>query len=154
MLCPTLEVKPAHQSMIMSVSLSDIANSLRTQDNLATADPMFCVQKLVRDVGYELSYTDGRCWVNSRDESTVYDDDEDFEEPVGDDWEVTGYKDRWETVMVAFTRAGCNDYLAANGHNVRAEAHNGRVRTYVESFFRCGEMLRIRAFLLAYGINS
>lgn len=127
------------------------AENLRTQDNRCTADPMFCVQIKVRDVGYDSAYSDNRCWHDSANEQTIYDDDPDFKEPEGDEWDKFGYLDRWETVMVAFTQAGCEEYLRLNGHNDRRRAHNGEVRIYAESFNRCPEMLAIRAFLLASG---
>ena len=124
--------------------LKNTAENLRTQDNRCTADPMFCVQIKVRDCGYDTQHTDNECWWNPELLEVAYD-----QEPDGDEWEGPyGYKDRWETVMVAFTQAGCEEYLELNGHNDRRRAHNREVRIYAESFQRCPEMLAIRAFLL------
>ena len=121
---------------------------LNSQDNRCTSQPMFCVQRKVRDVGYDADYATGNCWRDSANEETIYDDDKDFKgEPEGDEWEHFGYVDRWETVMVAFTQAGCDEYLLLNGHNDRRIAHNGEVRIYVESFYRCPEMIAIREYL-------
>jgi hypothetical protein len=137
----------------LQARLSKIGELLHTQDNRITADPMFCVQIKVRDIGYDTDLSDGLCWVEVYDrEVVIYDDDVGFKtEPKGDEWEEYGYKDRWETVMVAFTEKGCEDYLKANGHNVRRRAHNGQVRIYADSFYRCEEMLTIRAYLMGIG---
>lgn len=111
---------------------------------------MFCVQIKRRDVGYDSNYTDNKCWLDSANEEIIYDDDKDFKgEPEGSEWEEFGYVDRWETVMVAFTEGGCKEYLILNGHNVRSRAHNGEVRIYAESFWRCPEMIAIRKALMS-----
>lgn len=129
--------------------LSLIGEKLRTQDNLMTQNPMFCVQMKVRDCGFDVAYSKSRCWWNAGKLETVYDDDPDFKEPEGDGWEKLGYEDRWETVMVAFTEAGCNQYMELDGHNVKRRAFRGETRIYVESFNRCPEMIAIRNFLIA-----
>ena len=122
----------------MSNDLLDIAARLRTQDNRCTAEPMFCVQEKIRDVGYDPAYSDGNTiWIDmkSGDYTEV--------QPETPDAEEFGYKDRWETVMACFTEEGCRDYLRQNGHN------HGETRIYVESFRRCDEMIRIRRFLMS-----
>ena len=121
-----------------------ISDRLRAQDNRATQHPMFCLQKLVRDVGYVPGYGDGETvWIDMQSG--------DYEEvaPETEGAEEFGYKDRWETVMVAFTEQGIKDYMCKNGHNVQRVAYNGQTRIYVESFRRCDEMIKIREFLLS-----
>lgn len=81
-----------------------IGHQLRTQDNRITANPMFCVQVKVRDVGYDYSFSDTACWLDGANEDVIYDDDADFKEPEGDQWEKFDYKDRWETVMVIVSK--------------------------------------------------
>jgi len=126
--------------------LRDISERLRTQDNRITENPMFCVQIKVRDVGYDTAYCDNACWWNPELQECRYDDEPDNIK----EWDGPyGYKDRWETVMVAFTEGGCKKYLDLNGHNDRRRAHEGEVRIYVESFNRCPEMIRIRESLMA-----
>lgn len=125
-------------------ALFAIGERLRTQDNRCTADPMFCVQVKVRDVGFDSAYAEQYCWHDGANDETIYDDDKNFKEPEGDEWDKFGYRDRWETVMVAFTEAGCEEYIRQNGHN-----HRGEKRIYAESFRRCPEMLAIREFLMA-----
>jgi hypothetical protein len=128
--------------------LAAIGERLRTQDNRITENPMFCVQIKKRDVGYDSAYASNTCWHDAAGEETIYDDDPDFKQPEGDHWDEFGYVDRWETVMVAFTEKGCEDYLRLNGHNDKRKAHNGEVRIYVESFNRCEEMIAIRQALI------
>lgn len=139
----TTETTPA--KAVESSALFDIGERLRKQDNRCTQDPMFCVQQKKRDVGYDAAYAVNRCWHDSANQETIYDDDKDFKgAPEGDQWDEFGYVDRWETVMVAFTEKGCEEYIALNGHN-----HLGELRIYAESFRRCPEMLAIRAFLMS-----
>lgn len=124
--------------------ISEIGKNVKNQDNRMTSNPMFCVQIKVRDIGYDADYGDDFCWWNSEQLETVY------EEPVDlTGWTKFGYKDRWETVMVAFTEKGCEEYLALNGHNDKRRAHNSEVRIYVESFNRCPEMIGIREYLIS-----
>ena len=125
-----------------------------------TAEPMFCIQSLHRETGYDSSYADNRCWWNAELMEVVYDDDndqqkqdlefkldEDGDPPEG--WEGPfGYKDRWETVMVALTQEGLDNYMRQDGHNVKRAAFRGQTRTYVESFHRCREMIDLRAALI------
>lgn len=59
-------------------TIQQIAEDLRTQDNRCTSDPMFCVQMLVREVGYDAAYSGQRCWHDSANDETIYDDDPDF----------------------------------------------------------------------------
>lgn len=129
--------------------LKAIGQRICTQDNRITQHPMFCVQIKRRDVGYDSDYASGKCWHNTENDQTIYDDDKDFQEPEGPGWGEFGYVDRWETVMVAFTEGGCKEYLELNGHNDRSRAHNGEVRIYAESFNRCPEMIAIRESLMA-----
>ena len=150
-----MEPEPATNPNTQSVSdsgheLIPIATRLQEQDNRCTANPMFCVQIKVRDIGYDSDYCDQLCWRDDANEITVFDDDPLDRKPdtSGDEWVEYGYRDRWETVMVAFTQAGCEEYLRLNGHNDRRQAHNGEVRIYAESFNRCPEMIAIRKFLL------
>ena len=131
-------------------TLVAIGERIATQDNRITQNPMFCVRIKVRDVGFDTLYSDNKCWHDSANEETIYDDDKDFKgEPEGDQWDEFGYKDHWEIVMVAFTEEGCKEYLELNGHNDRSRAHNGEVDIYVESFNHCPEMIAIRDALLA-----
>ena len=134
-------------------NLKTIGEQIRIQDNQCTANPMFCVQRLIADSGYDWRYADSnQCWWNPEECEWLYDtppedwdDDRRGEEQNG--WEMFGYQTRWETVMVAFTKKGCEEYLNENGHNDRRVAHNGEVRIYVESFNRCPEMIGVREFL-------
>jgi hypothetical protein len=123
--------------------LMDISERLRTQDNRCTTDPMFCLQIKVRDWGYAPQYGgDDTVWIDM--ESGDYEE----VEPETEGAEEFGFKDRWETVMVAFTEQGIEDYMRQDGHNVKRRAHNGETRIYVESFRRCDEMIRIRECLI------
>lgn len=116
----------------MTDQLNAIAARLRTQDNRITQNPMFCVQQKCRDI-VPADFTGTNIWMLDGEEV-----------PEGtEDAEEYGVRERWETVLVAFTEDGCKEYLALNGHNLREP------RIYVESFNRCPEMIAIRDFLLS-----
>jgi hypothetical protein len=126
--------------------LPDIKTRLGEQDNRCTAEPMFCLQIKVRDIGYDPNYVDGNTvWIDTQN------GDYDEVPPESEGAEEFGYKDRWETVMVAFTEQGLLDYMTVDGHNVKRRAYNGETRIFVESFRRCDEMIRIRRALLGVG---
>ena len=124
-------------------TLKEIGERLAIQDNRCTMNPMFCVQILVRNVGYDPNYGTHTVWINM--ESGDY---EEVEEGI-EGAEEFGYKERWETVMVAFTEEGCKEYLELNGHNIKRMAYKGEVRIFVESFNRCPEMIAIREALMS-----
>lgn len=132
------------------MTLKEIGQRLIKQDNRCTANPMFCVQIKVREIGYDSAYSDNTCWYDSANEVAIYDDDKDFKEPTGIDWEQFGYKDRWETVMVAFSEQGCEEFIE-RAHDLRRQAFRGEVRIYVQSFNRCAEMIYIRESLIKEG---
>lgn len=147
---PNITDSPDAPLAVRSSDLLAISERLKTQDNRITQHPMFCVQIKIREVGYDTGYSDNKCWHNFETMETIYDDDKDFvDAPEGKEWDEFGYKDRWETVMVAFTEGGCKEYLDLDGHNVKRRAHNGEVRIYAEYFRRCPEMIAIREALMA-----
>jgi hypothetical protein len=129
--------------------LLEISQRLKAQDNRCTAEPLFCLQMLCRDVAYDPGWVDNHCWHNMGTMETVYDDDPDFKEPEGEGWQEHGYVDRWETVMVAFTEQGLKDYMVLDGHNVERRAFRGKTRIYIETFRRCDEMIAIRKYLMS-----
>jgi hypothetical protein len=131
--------------------ISDIADRLKAdaaKNDHCTQDPMFCLQIKVRDIGYAPGYSSGETvWVdpeNNFEEAPKPEDQADQEILHQEGLVQLGYRDRWETVMVALTRQGLEDYMELNGHNVRRRAYSGETRIYVESFFRCEEMVRLR----------
>lgn len=114
--------------------LAEIAARLQTQDNRCTENPMFCVQTKRRDLVPD-GFSSDSIWVLDGEE--VDEGTEGAEEYY--------VRERWETVMVAFTEDGCKEYLRQNGHNLTEP------RIYVESFNRCPEMIAIRKALLDLG---
>lgn len=129
--------------------MQQIGELIRTQDNLATSDPMFLVQERVRIYGVGMNYTDSYEWVN--DDGNVADEEygksleRRQEEGIGgeDPWTKTGYIDRWEFVTACFTRQGCERYIALNGHNLNTP------RIYVASAYRNKEFIAVRKILMS-----
>ncbi len=129
------------------VLLSSLARQLRTQDNLATSIPIFVVQQQRRTYGIDTAWSDHVCWLHS-------DELDEVEPGLASSLEAgwhdgageprgffrTGYRDDWEFVTACFTWRGCEDYILANGHNLRSP------RIYVESGYRNREWEELREF--------
>lgn len=129
------------------MTLPEISTNLKTQDNRITAEPIFLLQVKVREEGFDSGYSDSQCWINF-DNEVIYDDDKDFVEPEGKEWDNFGYRDRWETVTMCFTEEGCKRYMKINGHNVKPRAFRGEWRIYVDTLYRNEEMINIRKALM------
>jgi hypothetical protein len=129
--------------------IKDIGELLRTQNNHYTDQPMFIVQKKVRDWGFSSGHAEDYKWVNSDDCEEEADEEKAAElEALDDDYEDTGpweksyYRDRWEFVTACFTEQGCKDFIEADGHN------HGELRIYAEGSFRNNEFRRVRNALM------
>lgn len=143
-------------------ALMQVSIELNSQDNLATSDPVFMVQKKVRGT-VPSGHSDSFVWLdedydevdgetaarlNELDDAIVLlsTSDQDFL----DSHDKSYFVDRWENVQPFFTRKGAEDYIAINGHNVagRFPIKEG-VRIYVESGWRNHEWQEIRTFLMS-----
>ena len=107
------------------------------ENNRCTDQPMFILQKKVRDWGYSSGHEEGYKWVNSDDYEDEANEEKAAELEALDDacegtgpWEKCYYRDRWEFVTACFTEQGCKDYIEADGHN------HGELRIYAEGSFR------------------
>jgi len=120
--------------MKLDCELLAIAARLKTQDDRCTAEPMFCVQERRREYGYHPDYAVDYVWID--------DDCEETTEATPGARKVY-YKDHWRDVMVAFTEHACEIYIRQNKHNL------GETRIYAKSFYRCYEMIDIRAWLMS-----
>lgn len=130
--------------------LRKIGHEIRTQDNLATENPIFMVQQRRRLYGMSWEYTDNCTWVHEDGGEEI---DEDGRVELEESWQTNGctyidgchrvgYVDIWENVQPFFTRKGAEEYLRVNGHNLRPET-----RIFVESGWRNREWADIRATL-------
>ena len=141
-------------------TITDIAAALATQDNECTANPMFVVQKHERIWGLGLEYTEDYAWISvadferqQADEKTAkklealhdesYDDEIELEDADGEKikWTRVGYRDQWVFVTACLTRAGCEEYLRMNGHNL------GKTQIFVEGESRNLEWAALRAHI-------
>ena len=133
--------------------IAEIGNLLRTQDNRSTDAPLFIVQEQRRTYGFDPQWANDSeiAWLDGCNDSVEATPEEhakmeaawqeDEEEPDG--WTRTAYQDTWHFVTACFTEAGCNDYIARNGHN-----HRGKLRVYADSSYRNEEFRAVRAFLM------
>lgn len=112
--------------------LESMAEELATQDNCATENPIYVVQRRRRRYGFTEDYRSGVAWLSDEGEC----------EP-GDQGAVkTGYIDEWEWIQPFFTMNGALRYIAANKHNL------GKARVFVASGHRNDEWKFVRELLM------
>lgn len=136
------------------MTIKEISDLRKTQDNSwhCTSEPIYLVQRRVRDYGMDPTYCDEYVWVDS-DGDKVEDEDliarlEEAEHNYCGDEESRGYskvyyRDRWEFVTLFFTEKGARDFIEANKHRYE----EGEIRLYVDSAYRNGELKAIIKFL-------
>ena len=119
------------------MNAAEIGLAIQTQDNACTAHPIFMVQSQRRIYGMDPDYSEEFVWLHA-DECDEVDSilaaelegeyQKTYDEREG--YRRVAYMDLWENVQPFFTRAGAEDYLARNGHNLKTP------RIYVESAYR------------------
>lgn len=128
--------------------ISKIGHLIRTQDNRATADPIFIVQQKRRIWGMDPDYHEDYKWIAEDDPEVEADaelaadlDDSDWiGEPISG-WEKRYYVDIWDFVTACFTEQGCQDFIDANRHNLNEP------RIYAASAHRNQEFIVVREML-------
>lgn len=136
--------------VLVPAELQQIGQSIATQDNRHTADPIFIVQQKVEYAGDPDRTLNSRTiWVN---------DDGEEASPrqsrrlsllmrergyVSSKWSEVTIGHYWEFVTACFTEQGCIEYLERNGHNLKEP------RIYAEGSYRNQEWEAVRGFLLA-----
>jgi hypothetical protein len=133
----------------MSLDLSLVGHLLRSQDNRATAHPIFVVQQKRRITGLDPKWGGDVVWINEyeseecgAEESAALEQawDEGFgEEPDGRT--RTSFIDVWEFVTCCFTEQAAANYIKENAHNLNEP------RIYVESAHRNQEWIAVRHHL-------
>jgi len=125
------------------IDLKKLAHELNTQDNRATAYPLFCVEVKRRIYGENMCNPDGSIWVWPKDAECSFDTKEEaiahFREygyadaEFIDKLEEIEYEEYWEFDTAHLTEKGANAYIRINGHNLPER------RIYVTSQYRCHE---------------
>jgi len=124
-----------------------IGKELITQDNLATAEPIFVVEQRQRIYGEMTGFEPTQVWID--DEGHEADEEESkklYHEATKrevDGWDLVGFTDIWIRVQPFFTRKAADAYLKANAHNMKAP------RVYVDSAYRNKEWQAVRAICKA-----
>ena len=116
--------------------LEELKDRLITQDNLGTQDPIYVVYQKRRIYGLKPGYSDDYIMVDRIGEPI-----ESYNEEA---CKPLYYKEVPEFVTACLTRAGCEEYLRGNGHNLNEPT------IVVESAYRNDEMLKVREFFLHY----
>lgn len=101
--------------------LREMGERLRTQDNLATAHPIFLVEQQRRIYGVDSDHTDDFEWLEG---------------------ESVGYTMIWEFVTCCFSQVAAQSYIDANRHNLKEP------RIYVASAYRNPEWIAVRKRLM------
>jgi hypothetical protein len=136
----------------MKDKILEIANNILTQDNRITDQPIFIVERLRKDYGYDSGWADDYVWCNTADSEECIDEDDEQYETLNEQydlgeidrgWYKCYYKTRWEYVTACFTEQGCKDHITANGHNL------GKTRIYADGSYRNFEFRDIRNYLLS-----
>lgn len=141
------------------LNFAELASNLKTQDNLATQHPLYCVyskRSIYIEDGYGGMETKD-VWVDADDYSEVEGDGlsealsvisegYDSVEVTVDDYKrqyhrkTVGIIPQFETACL--TRAGADAYLKANGHNLN------QPYIYVHSLYRNDEMIGLREHVI------
>ena len=142
------------------VDLAELANNLKTQDNLATQHPLYCVYSK-RSIPIDDDCYNGidveTIWIEVDDCQEV--DDKDLSEALSviSDGEsevevlVGGCTYNYERKLIGLipvfetaclTRAGADAYLTANGHNLK------HPYIHVHSLNRNDEMIGLREYVI------
>lgn len=147
------EVCPGATLAEKMAPMAAIGELLRTQDNRATSHPLFIVQQKRRIYGVDSSYTETFTWIedggDSREIGASLADALETAHLHGcmepDGYLRVGYLDLWEFVTCCLTESGAEDYIRADGHNLREP------RVYAASAYRNEEMIGLREFLMGLG---
>jgi len=132
------------------MSIQEIAQEIKSQDNACTAWPMFVVQQRRRLYGLDTQWSDDNVvWIDSANDNVEatpeeHDDLEAKYDVTGDEpdgWTRTAYIDQWEFVSVFFTRKAAESYITNQRHNLNDP------RIYVESANRNVEWQTIERHL-------
>lgn len=153
------ELPQKNQQTTIPQEILAIGERLRTQDNLGTQDPLFCVQVLDRIGPIDVSDSEKFYFYDSDHCAAIYEDGADPNEfrrfEVLEDHDLLpdhitkhGYKEQWLTVTTCLTHDAATDFIAATQH--RYGAFFG-VRVYVDSLYRNEEMLLLCQFLKNLG---
>lgn len=130
------------------MTIQEIAEQIRTQDNRITDQPIFIVERKVRDCGFEIEYADDFEWFHPGKQTTADERQARILNKMVEagrdtgDWRHVGYKDRWEFVTACFTEQGCKDFIKRDGHN------HGETRIYAVGSYRNEEYRLVRNMLL------
>jgi hypothetical protein len=136
----------------MSIDLEALGNAIATQDNRATAHPLFCVfQK--RSIVTDEDYDHDRIEYYDKDDSESIEEEHepriyellkklDKSGELPDRYRRVAVKEVDEFVTACFTEQSCKDYIEANKHNLE------KPFIYAASLYRNSEMIGLREFLL------
>jgi hypothetical protein len=125
----------------MMNTMKEIGERLRTQDNRATADPIFVVEKKVRDYGVDTDWQyHGYTWVGKNGDECCPDEEEPCDHS---ECEKRYYRERWEFVQPFFTEEAADQFASSNSYH-----YEYGTRVYVHSAWRNHEFQAVRKELM------
>jgi len=113
--------------------LKELQDELKTQDNLATSHPLFCVFEKEIIYGIDSDYSDKFIYVDENGEEAEQD------EPA-DDLRMVHYIKRDRFINAHLTDKAARLYIEQNKHNMEQPF------VYVISLNRCHEMIAIQEY--------
>lgn len=147
-----IAARPEVAAIEIPPALAEIGKLLATQDNRFTDQPMFVVQQKIAAVADEDYNAERIVWASDdgdhhdeADEQQAAELEAEYQSTfeVRPGWRRLPMCDYWDFATASFTEKGCQDYLTANGHNLREP------RIYAQGSFRNTEYQAVRAFLLS-----
>lgn len=125
----------------MEEFLARLSKEMNTQDNLATAHPLYCVFEKERIWGMDSEYTDKWAWFHCDDNEEPDYEITDVEAGKDDAYEKVYFVERNRFVNAHFTRRAADRFILENRHNL------SRPFVFGSSLYRCPEMIELQEWL-------
>lgn len=132
------------------MDMAAVGRQLREQDNRGTSHPIFVIQQRNRVYGIADDHTEWVTWTDMEGHEIPSDLSRSLEVaygagiPAPEGFRRIGYIDLWDFVTACLTEQGAEDYIAANGHNLKDP------RIYVTSGYRNYEWIALREMFLSH----
>lgn len=137
--------------------IRDLIRDLKTQDNRATADPIFIVRHTERQYGFDPAFDGPVVWIDeeccevSEEQAAELEKiwDENERDARLEMYTRTSYLDIIHNVQPFFTEVGAKAYIEQNRHRLKRDPH-----VYVETAYRNYEWQMIRQMLSVIKVDQ
>lgn len=118
-----------------------LAHEMITQDNLATAHPLYCVYEKKKIYGMTESHADGFIWTREGEEIDQSEIEFDVDGDPKVEFTKLFFKEINSFVNAHFTMKAAKKFVAENNHNFPDTF------VYVTSLQRCNEMIQLQEWI-------